>query len=259
MSSIDNIHTIRLSLRSYDSNSYAHQHSYHQVVLPRAGQLQLQCGQHTGQAAAACAALIPAGESHCYSARGENAFWVLDVPVDAAHDALFDAALDAPFLTLPAAAQAQLQYAALEPALQQDCTLQHHWSQLLLSGLQRQSSATPAVAHKRLQLALNTLPHQLHLPLDILALAKAAHLSSSQLHRLFQRELSCTPQQWMSGLRMRRAAELLQSGHALAQTAQHCGYADQSSFGKAFKRFYGRSPGTWLKARASHQKKPVRD
>lgn len=245
MDTDETITGIRLSKRSYHSDISAHLHDYHQVVLPSAGQLQLQCGQHTGSAAATHAALIPAGETHSFSAEGENAFWVLDVPTDTRHDALFESAVRAPFRSLAAATKSQLQYADLEPALLRDPLMQHHWVQLLLTGIEQQPKALVATKHKRLQLALDALEKQLHLPLSVSAIARAAHLSTSQLHRLFRQELCCTPQDRATAMRMHRAENLLQSGLTLLETALACGYADQSSFGKAFKRHHGLTPAAW--------------
>ncbi len=236
----------RLSVRSYASTTLAHQHDFHQVILPCKGLLELQCGPHTGEAAQHCAALVAAGETHTFSAPGENAFWVLDIQPEEQHQRLFDKALSSPFVALPPHFQQQLIFAEHNSQLADNPLIQHHWVQLILASIDAHHAGGANTLDKRLHQALRTMEQQLHRPQHVEEIAKQVHLSSSQLHRLFRQHLHCSPQRWLVERRMQRAADQLFAGYSPAQTALQCGYADQSSFGKAFKRFYGAAPARWL-------------
>ena len=237
----------RIHQRSYSGTSHTHQHNFHQLILPRRGRLELQCGAYSGEAAAEQGALIPAGEAHAFSSRGENAFWVIDVVATQQNQALFDLNKHSPFFRLTNTLQTQLDFADRRGALLGHAEVQHLWSNSLLMYLQTQSQAKEETEHLRLRRALNLMQSRIQHSFDVHELAAEVHMSATQLHRLFQQHLHTTPQRWMSTLRMHLAPQLLALGLDLSQVALQCGFADQSSFGKAFKRFHGLPPAQWLK------------
>jgi AraC-like DNA-binding protein len=70
------------------------------------------------------------------------------------------------------------------------------------------------------------------------------------IQRLFQ-SIGTTPMRWLEEQRLNKIAlELRSSAHAcrsITQLALSCGYNDQSSFGRAFKRRFGVSPSDYRK------------
>lgn len=84
--------------------------------------------------------------------------------------------------------------------------------------------------------------------LRIDAIAKAEHLSRSQLYRLFYGEYGVSPKSYLRTLRLSLARRLLQE-HALsvAEVAASCGYTDPLYFSADFKREYGDSPKAFAK------------
>jgi len=76
--------------------------------------------------------------------------------------------------------------------------------------------------------------------------ARACKLSVSHFARAFRRTTGQPPHRWLTSRRVERAKDLLrQSSEPMADIALRCGFADQASFIRAFKRVVGASPGGW--------------
>jgi AraC-like DNA-binding protein len=87
-------------------------------------------------------------------------------------------------------------------------------------------------------------------PLDIDALARAAHASPAHFIRQFKRAFGETPHQYLLTRRMERAAALLRgTDHSVARICAEVGLASVGSFTTSFKRTYGMTPTEY---RASH-------
>jgi hypothetical protein len=78
--------TVKLEIRSYDSESKKHCHRYHQLVLPLAGELWLVVDHQEGAVVRHKAAVIPSDRNHGFAAPADNRFLVADVPEQAAPD-----------------------------------------------------------------------------------------------------------------------------------------------------------------------------
>lgn len=247
------IRSNRLNRRSYSGTCHSHQHDFHQLILPRRGRLALQCGEHGGDAIAEQGALIPAGETHAFSSTGDNAFWVIDVIATEQNQALFDLSRHSPFFTLNSSIQTQLEFADRRGPLLAHPEVQHLWSSSLVLSLQTQNHMQAETQHVRLRQALTLMQARIQHFFDVHELAADVHMSATQLHRLFKQHLHTTPQRWMNTLRMQLAPQQLSIGLELSQVALQCGFADQSSFGKAFKRFHGLPPAQWLKQQTQHR------
>jgi transcriptional regulator GlxA family with amidase domain len=74
-------------------------------------------------------------------------------------------------------------------------------------------------------------------------------MSRAGFARRFAETVGQTPAAYLTGLRVERAAELLQStGATVASVAGETGFASEFSLNSAFKRRYGVSPGRWRRA-----------
>lgn len=74
-------------------------------------------------------------------------------------------------------------------------------------------------------------------------LARRLNLDRSYFSKMFRRETGKSPQQYLTDLRLERAAELLlEHGKAPGEAAASTGYPDVFSFSKMFKRRFGVSP-----------------
>jgi len=76
--------------------------------------------------------------------------------------------------------------------------------------------------------------------------ARACKLSVSHFARAFRCTTGQPPHRWLTCRRVEKAKDLLrQSNEPMADIALRCGFADQASFIRAFKRVVGASPGGW--------------
>ncbi|MEN9359712.1 MAG: hypothetical protein RL095_1247 [Verrucomicrobiota bacterium] len=76
-------------------------------------------------------------------------------------------------------------------------------------------------------------------------LAAMCGMSLSSFERKFKKHFGCTPKVYIRNLRLERACELLQAGRSIGETAELCGFCDQSYFTLEFRRSLGVSPRLW--------------
>ena len=87
-------------------------------------------------------------------------------------------------------------------------------------------------------------------PLDVPALARAAHLSPAHFSREFRRTFGETPHRYLLTRRMERAASLLrQTDRSVADICLTVGLTSVGSFTTSFGRTFGMSPTAY---RAAH-------
>jgi AraC-like DNA-binding protein len=87
-------------------------------------------------------------------------------------------------------------------------------------------------------------------PLDVPALARAAHLSPAHFSREFRRTFGDTPHRYLVMRRMERAAALLRNtDRSVAEICVTVGLSSIGSFTTAFGRIFGLSPTAY---RAAH-------
>ena len=50
----------------------------------------------------------------------------------------------------------------------------------------------------------------------------------------------------VKSIKMKRAVELLaEGGHAISDISEMLGYGDRANFSRAFRKYYGKTPGSW--------------
>jgi AraC family transcriptional regulator len=85
------------------------------------------------------------------------------------------------------------------------------------------------------------------LSLDILA--KEANLSKYQFCRTFRNFVGLTPMEFVRVLRVQKSKELLRGNDlTISRVASEVGFPDVSSFGRAFKKISGMTPGAYRKS-----------
>jgi AraC-like DNA-binding protein len=105
-----------------------------------------------------------------------------------------------------------------------------------------------ALRDPELALALAAMHERIEGPWTLHTLARHAGLSRAVFARRFTEKVGQPPMQYLLGLRMARAMELLRGGqHALAGIAARTGYGSEAAFSTAFKRWTGLSPGGYRK------------
>lgn len=100
---------------------------------------------------------------------------------------------------------------------------------------------------ERVQRALHTLDQQLSGKVSAQSLAQAAHLSLSQLERLFVSQLGVPVRRLVMWRRLRLALDLALNGHTLTQAAHGAGFADSAHFSRTMKQLFGVTAGASLR------------
>ena len=76
-------------------------------------------------------------------------------------------------------------------------------------------------------------------------MAQGACLSRSRFQRVFRERVGVPPGDWLVTWRVAVAQDTIRRGSDLQQAADRAGYSTQATFGRAFKRVTGQTPGHW--------------
>ncbi len=109
---------------------------------------------------------------------------------------------------------------------------------------------------QRVRAAITHMRDNLHRTLSLDEIARVAQLSPGHLRRLFKRETSVSPVQYLSRLRIQRAKELLKgSPLSVKEIAAAIGMGDVSHFVRNFKKASGTTPTAHRALRRRNPKK----
>jgi two-component system response regulator YesN len=96
--------------------------------------------------------------------------------------------------------------------------------------------------------AIRYMMDNLNGKLTVADIALSVHISPSHLSHLFKKETGSAPIDYLTGLRLERAKELLSSlDLSISEIAEKCGYEDPSHFSKVFKKAQGIPPSVFRK------------
>ena len=117
----------------------------------------------------------------------------------------------------------------------------------------RSLSANPArhPTYQRVAAAIEGMQANPHAQIEMSSLAKAAGVSLSQFERDFTAVLGLSPRSYLIKLKFEAALELLRSDMPIADIADACGYADQSTFSRRFRAVVGMSPSEYRRSFAT--------
>lgn len=89
---------------------------------------------------------------------------------------------------------------------------------------------------------LNYISNHLSEDLSIDVLAKSTHVSASTITHCFKKEFGISVHRYITQKRLVYAQSLILAGYKPSKIYFECGYADYSSFYKAYVRFFGHQP-----------------
>lgn len=233
-----------IDLRSY-GQPFSGVHDFAQMVLPLQGALTLDIAGRGGALNPLRAAFIAPGLVHTQFSDQANLSLILDFDLDAVTPETAGRLAERPFSPISEACAKLVEFMGLlhRQGGASAATLSH-WTPLLLDAL----TAQPLRPASRLQAALTRFASQPGYPWDTAAMAQAAHMSVSALHRTFREELDTTPQAWLTAMRLRFACrQLVETALPIAQLATLAGFADQSALTHAMRRAMDTTPLAYRK------------
>jgi transcriptional regulator GlxA family with amidase domain len=90
------------------------------------------------------------------------------------------------------------------------------------------------------------IEHEAHRDLTLGDIAKRAAMSVRTLNRRFQAETGQTPMQWVMGVRVRHAQQLLEStAHGVEKIGRDVGFSSPANFREQFRRLTGVAPQSY--------------
>lgn len=102
---------------------------------------------------------------------------------------------------------------------------------------------SPQYATATLETVLAWIEHHAHHDLTLTDIADAAHTSVRTLNRRFHTETGQSPMEWVTGVRIRHAQELLETtDHGIERIANQVGFTSPSNFRNQFRRLVGVTP-----------------
>jgi AraC-like DNA-binding protein len=121
-----------------------------------------------------------------------------------------------------------------------------HVSALAVEALRVRGAAQRGAGHvARLRCARDYLEDHLADDIELTAVARSAHLSPGHFARLFAAQYGITPRGYLLRARVRRAAQLIDSGVAVEEAARQVGIHATSHLRASFRRLLGMSPSEW--------------
>jgi len=240
-----------------------HCHDFPQLLFGLHGQMACEFVGETGELSSGNLAIVPSDEAHLFSGLSDDSeLFVIDLaPLDPFINALETAcqtsfketlfqqpdiiSLNDDILPLLdfAAGQLARDKGQLNPQI--NCQL----VSLFMTQLSQLygSRLTNNVLCQRLDMLLlnRFIDRRLFEPPSNLELADIMHVSESHFYALCQQQIGMAPQQYVMSRRMAKAQYLLtQSRMTLASIAAETGFSDASSFSRAYKNYYQKTPGS---------------
>ncbi|OMC10835.1 GlxA family transcriptional regulator [Mycobacterium sp. SP-6446] len=85
-----------------------------------------------------------------------------------------------------------------------------------------------------------------HLPLTLRGIARQASTSERTINRRFKQETGQTPMQWVNGIRIKHAQELLErTSDSIENVSRRVGFASATNFREQFRRLVGVAPQSY--------------
>ena len=239
-----------------------------ELWIVREGSVQIELGAHQSVAVAPCAALLRAGTPRDTSHVAGDALSILGFSFDATFWGALDwvTLLDLPLvMPLPTPLTALIETMVAESRARRAgyALAIHGLGQLAFVELLRahdgELSETRGAAralklqrNSELRAALELVARNYDEPLDVAALARAAHLSTKHFGRKFHAALGLTPMEYLRRFRLNRARDLLAATDQSAGAIAHrVGFSDEAHFGRVFKREFGVTPGNFRRLLAT--------
>lgn len=226
-----------LFIKTYNYQLEGHAHNYHQILMPLKGDIKMVISDKTINVSYGEALVIKKGIYHQFQAREDFRFLVanienidfLKLPLSEVHFTIDEKTL--------------LYIAFIEKQLISTYNQKIEGMMLeLLKEIFRTIKMSKRLDN-RLTAVIHTLKTNITTNHTVKSLAEIACLSESQFKVLFKKHLGCTPNAYITDLRMQAALGfILNTDTPIAIVAEKCGYDNVSAFIRRFSSFYHQTP-----------------
>lgn len=229
-----------LSIRSYNRNKKGHYHSYHQLVLPLFGVINIELANYSGKVAPGECVIIKQGQMHHFTANEEAKFVVADLlnlPNNILNSESLVFSITPPLMSYLSFIEKQLEN-QVNPQLEE--------SMLQTFVLLLEEQGQVKLLDHRIRLVVEYVFENLTENLSIDTLANVACLSQTQFKKVFRQQLGLSASKHVTKERMEKAkALLMHTDYSIQIIAEQVGYADLSAFSRRFSQYFGSPPSAF--------------
>ncbi|KQO80979.1 AraC family transcriptional regulator [Rhizobium sp. Leaf262] len=235
--------TVSVDLRSYRDETPDERHAFVQIVLPVAGQLEIDvCGLQE-RLSPSRGVLVHKNTSHTQTSNVVNRSLVVDLDEQTVGADILDKFSSRPFIDLNPRTMRLTRY--MHRVMQSGevgAKAAEAWTPILVASL---AGETPDVT-SRLSELKTLVEIDPFMPWSLQRMAEHADISVSRLHAIFREQFDETPHLWLSDIRMEKICSLLAgSSLPIAEIADRAGFSDQTALTRAMKRAKGTTPAAY--------------
>ncbi|SCX00267.1 Arabinose operon regulatory protein [Agrobacterium sp. DSM 25558] len=235
--------TVSVDLRSYRDETPNERHAFVQIVLPVAGQLEIDvCGLQE-RLSPLKGVLVHKNTSHTQKSAGLNRSLVVDLDERMLGGQILDKFSSKPFIDLnPRTTRLTHYMRSLTQAGEKNAKACEAWVPILIASL---ADENPDVV-SRLSVMKALVEIEPLMPWSLERMANHADISVSRLHAIFREQFDKTPHSWLADIRMKKICALLaNSPLPIAEIADKAGFSDQTALTRAMKRAKGTTPAAY--------------
>ncbi|MBU2923613.1 AraC family transcriptional regulator [Colwellia sp. 4_MG-2023] len=231
-----------LSIRSYSTKPTLHSHSFHQLVLPLRGVINISVGNFSGKVAPSECVVVKANEEHLFTADSEARFVVVDMEslpfnISSSQCLVF---------TINTSLRSYLTF--IENQLENTVNAQLEQAMFELFSLLLAEQALLPKVDNRIGMAISFIENNIADHLKIKRLAESAFLSETQFKKIFKQQTGMSVMKYVTKLRMEKAQALLtHTDYPLHIIGEKIGYKEPSTFSRKFSQYFGLSPTKFKK------------
>lgn len=226
-----------ISVRSYSRQTKGHSHSFHQIVLPLRGVINIEVENYIGKVTPRECVVVKAYEKHYFNAEENAKFIVVDT------DSLPDHILDSEKIVFSINSTLILFLEFAESQLKNQ--IHAEIESLMFTTFYRLLEEQKLFVQYdyRIREVVDYINNNLSHNLSIDALANIACLSATQFKKNFKSQTGQTVTEYVTELRMQRAqALLLHTDSPISIIAELVGYTNASAFSRRFSKYFGIPP-----------------